>query len=75
MWPAVLNREQAAAYCGVSESTWVKLVRLKDAPPPRRLSENRVGWRKDDCDAWIRALPVSDLLPGPGRSLRERVKC
>ena len=67
MWPAALSCEQASAYCGVSVSTWQKLVRLKIAPPSRLLSPARVGWLRAECDAWLLARPVSDRPPGPGR--------
>ena len=53
--PAALDREMAASYCGLSQTTFEKAVREKKAPQPRQLAGRRV--------AWLHACPVSDQLP------------
>ena len=67
MTPAVLPRESAAEYIGLSVPTFELLVRQAKAPAPRQLSGRRVGWLRSELDAWAEALPVSDLPPGPTR--------
>jgi prophage regulatory protein len=66
MVPAVLVREAAAVYAGLSVSTMENQVRKGQFPAPRQLSERRVGWLRADIDTWADALPVSSLPPGPG---------
>nr|WP_076503545.1 AlpA family phage regulatory protein [Pseudacidovorax sp. RU35E] len=62
-YPAALRRPQAAAYCGLSESTFGRAVRRGEAPQPRRLADKRTGWLRAELDAWLVALPISDLPP------------
>lgn len=50
--PAALEREQAAAYAGLSLTTFEKEVRERRAPQPRQVAGRRV--------AWLRA----ELMPG-----------
>lgn len=66
MTPAVMPRDTAATYAGLSVSTMQNEVRKGRFPKPRKISPGRVGWRRADIDAWAEALPVSDLPPGPG---------
>ncbi len=66
MEPAVLSRDQAAHYSGISVSTLEKQVRNDAYPKPRQLSKGRVGWLRREIDEHLEALPVSDLPPGPG---------
>lgn len=61
--PAALERGTAAAYCGLSETTFEKEVREGRAPKPRKLSDRRVGWLRAELDAWLLSRPVSDLAP------------
>lgn len=66
MTPAILPRVAAAAHSGLSISTMEKLVRQGRFPKPRQLSPGRVGWLPHEINEWAQALPVSELLPGPG---------
>lgn len=63
--PAALEKEAAAAYVALSVSTFAHLVRINEAPPPRALSEKRVGWLRAELDAWLLERPVSRQLPPP----------
>lgn len=69
--PLILPREHAAAALGVSESTLEKLTRTGELPPPRRISDGRVGWLWRELAEFAETRPVSDLPPGPaGRAAR-----
>ena len=69
--PLILPREHAAAALGVSESTLEKLARTGELPPPRRISDGRVGWLWRELAEFAETRPVSDLPPGPaGRAAR-----
>ena len=71
--PAFLNREAAAAYVSLSETTLEDMVRRGEFPRPRRLSGNRVGWRLRELDEWSDQRPESDLPP-PRNTSRKAVK-
>lgn len=61
--PAALEREQAAAYAGLSLSTFEKEVREDRAPKPRQVAGRRVAWLRAELDAWLFNCPVSVQLP------------
>lgn len=61
--PAALEREQAAAYAGLSLTTFEKEVRERRAPQPRQVAGRRVAWLRAELDAWLFACPVSEQLP------------
>lgn len=61
--PAALEREQAAAYAGLSLSTFEKEVREDRAPKPRQVAGRRVAWLRAELDAWLHACPISEQLP------------
>lgn len=63
VYPAAMRRPQAAAYCGLSESTFTRAVQRGQIPKPRQLFERRTGWLRTELDAWLAARPVSDLPP------------
>lgn len=50
-WPRGLGEELAAAYVGLSPSTF----RAQIAPliPPVRLTKGRQVWLREDLDAWL----------------------
>lgn len=58
LWPALLDAEQASIYCGVSKSTWWKLVSAKRVPAPVAFSGGRrmKRWRRSELDACIQTL-------------------
>lgn len=65
--PAILRRDAAAAYMGISVSLFEQLVRRKRMPAPRQISDGTTGWLRTELEAHAHALPVSVLPPGPGR--------
>ena len=50
-WPRGLSVELAAAYVGLSASTFRSVVAPK--VPPVRLTERRLAWLREDLDAWL----------------------
>lgn len=65
--PAILRRDNAAAYMGISVSMFEAEVRKKRFPAARKIGDGASGWLRSELDACALALPVSDLAPGPGR--------
>lgn len=65
--PAILRREAAAAYMGISVSLFEALVRRGKFPAARLISDSTTGWLRTELEACAHALPVSDLAPGPGQ--------
>ena len=63
--PAAMCRADAAAYVGLSESTFARQVQQGSIPRPRQLAEKRVAWLRFELDAWLLARPVSDHPPPP----------
>lgn len=61
--PAALERDQAAAYAGLSLSTFEKEVRENRAPKPRQVAGRRVVWLRAELEAWLHSCPVSEQLP------------
>lgn len=53
-WPALMTREQACAYVGVSEATFRTICPIS----PVDLGVHLLRWRRDQLDAWIAALPA-----------------
>ena len=68
--PAYLEREQAAAFVALSESTLLTLVRQGDFPKPRQLSRQRTAWLVRELEEWCEQRPVSDLPPPPNAGRR-----
>ncbi|QQD71719.1 helix-turn-helix transcriptional regulator [Acidithiobacillus ferrivorans] len=50
-----LRANGASAYCGMSRSTYLKLVSEKKAPQLRRLGPGVVIWDRVELDRWIEA--------------------
>lgn len=71
MNPAAFGRADAAAYLGLSESTFARLVQKGEAPKPRQLAEKRVAWLRCELDVWLMARPVSDQLPPPNTGAKK----
>lgn len=55
-WPRGLSRPLAAAYVGVSESTFDKMVRERLMPKPK-LIFSRLVWDRVAVDQYFEALP------------------
>lgn len=51
-----LSLRQAAAYLGVSQSTFRKMVKSGDVPTPIRITEKRLVWDKKQLDEFIDSL-------------------
>lgn len=60
-----MGRAEAAAYVGLSQSTFGRLMQKGAIPKPRQLAEKRVAWLRCELDVWLLARPVSDQLPPP----------
>jgi predicted DNA-binding transcriptional regulator AlpA len=60
-----MGRAEAAAYVGLSESTFARQVQQGSIPQPRQLAEKRVAWLRCELDVWLMARPVSEQLPPP----------
>ena len=63
--PRGLSREQAAAYIGVSASTFDLLVRDGRMPPPKRIN-TRTIWDRHRLDEMFDALDDRDENPWDG---------
>lgn len=55
-WPRVLNEAEAAAYVGLSPTTFAKRVAEGAIPPPVPLSQRRIGWDRLALDRWVDGL-------------------
>ncbi len=64
--PAVLSAT------GLSKTDLYARIRNGKFPPPLRLGERSVGWRSDQVEAWIEALPVADGQTAASRGKRSR---
>ncbi|MBS7810500.1 helix-turn-helix transcriptional regulator [Roseococcus pinisoli] len=53
-WPRALREPLAAAYVGLSGSTFRQVV--VPAVPAVRLTTGRVAWLREDLDAWLDKL-------------------
>lgn len=51
-WPLLLRRELAAAYVGMSPSTFDKAVKEGLLPRPVATVYSLVQWHRGDLDAW-----------------------
>lgn len=56
MEPSALRAKQAAAYCGMSRSTFLKLVSEGKAPKRRKISDAVVIWLRSDLDTWLQGV-------------------
>jgi len=49
----LLNRLEAAAYCGLSATTIDRMRAAGEFPAPIQLTKRRVAWRRTDLEKWI----------------------
>ncbi len=49
----IVRTPEAAAYCGLSASTFEKLRLTGDGPEFIRLGRRAVGYERDSLDAWL----------------------
>ena len=62
--PLAVERDTAAAMCGIGRSLFDRLVREGQIKPPRQMG-SRARFLVKDLEASLAALPVSALLPPP----------
>jgi prophage regulatory protein len=55
-WPRGLCEPLAAAYCGISETSFRTEVREGRAPRPIRITRGRQIWDRSHLDQWIDQL-------------------
>ncbi|KAA5609133.1 hypothetical protein F1189_25850 [Rhodovastum atsumiense] len=55
-WPRGLSEDLAAAYVGLSSSTFRREVGAGRAPASVRLTPGRQVWLREDLDAWLDRL-------------------
>ncbi len=48
-----LRAIEAAKYCGLGRSTFLRYVSEGKAPAPRKLSPGAVVWLRDQLDQWM----------------------
>ncbi|MBU2783518.1 AlpA family phage regulatory protein [Acidithiobacillus caldus] len=49
-----LRAKDAARFCGIGRSTFLRLVSEGRAPKPRKLSPGAVVWLRDELTDWLR---------------------
>ncbi|NYH24656.1 helix-turn-helix transcriptional regulator [Paraburkholderia bryophila] len=59
----VYSLDEVAQAVSLSTGNVQKLVREGSFPKPRAMSARRVGWIVREVEAWVDALPISDMLP------------
>ena len=50
---SLMTPSQVAAYVGVNRVTIYRMLNKRAFPPPMRISERVVRWRKSELDAWL----------------------
>ena len=69
----ILRRPEVAALTGLSPTRIHELERKGAFPARFRLSDRACGWKSDEIEAWIAALPrAADVRPDIGADPRRR---
>lgn len=68
---ALIEREELPTYAKMSMRTIEEEIRQGRFPKPRRISGRRCAWLAADIDAWMEALPESDLPPPPNTGAKK----
>ncbi len=73
--PRLLGREEAAAFCGIGESTWDRHTAAGLTPAPFKLG-GAVVWSRAELAAWIkhRCPPRVEWVPVWAAILARRAK-
>lgn len=71
MKPLYLDLPTLCETLSLSESTVQKLVREKQFPQPRALSDRRVAWLWREVEEWAEARPISELPPPPNTDAKK----
>ena len=53
----ILSVDEVTITTGLSRSTLLRLEGAGKFPKRLQISPSRVGWRSDEIDAWLQALP------------------
>lgn len=54
--PRMLNKKEAASYCGLSVSTFMRRVNDNHTLKPVQISERRIVWDRAKLDKWLDSL-------------------
>ncbi len=49
----IINRREVCGFLNVSDTTLWRMVRAGRFPKPVKISERRIGWPKDQIEAWL----------------------
>lgn len=60
----ILRLPEVLQMTGLSRSQIYRMVADGRFPRPIRLSEQAVGWREEDIQAWMESLPTASTLAG-----------
>lgn len=75
VWPGVLDMDMVAAYTTMSTATLWR-AKFRRALTPVLLSKRRVGFLREDVDAWLRsrrmATPIDQARLFGGRAHRRK---
>lgn len=61
-----LRPAKAAGYIGVSRTTLWRLQKAGQLPPPIRITEHAVAWRRSTLDAWLAAREIEGPVSTEG---------
>lgn len=70
-WPALLSREQAAIYCGMSMTSFDMCVKRQVFPPPLKLPIRRKLWSRAAIDSIFTSQSSKDDFERRERAWRE----
>jgi prophage regulatory protein len=68
---ALIEEDELPGIVKLSLRTIEEEIRQERFPKPRKLSGRRKAWLAADIDAWMEALPESDLLPPPNTGAKK----
>ena len=68
---ALIERDELPELVKLSLRTIEEEMRQGRFPRPRKLSGRRAAWLASDVDAWMEALPESDLPPPPNTGAKK----
>lgn len=68
---ALIERDELPAIVKLKLRTIEEEMRQGRFPRPRKLSGRRVAWLASDVDAWMAALPESDIPPPPNTGAKK----
>lgn len=57
----IIRRKEITKLTGLSWSTIIRMVDAEEFPPPVKLNERSIGWRRTDVEAWAKKLEYKKL--------------